>query len=131
MNKILNLTQHAASLEQLAAGVVDLSPAQRAILSGWLTFDALPSAEVIADVAQTIAQACCGDSIAFGSMAEEFDYAMIGGAPFLMSALENALIERGITPLYAFSVRASTEESMPDGTVRKVNTFKHLGFVQI
>jgi len=131
MERILNLTQHKATPEQVAAGVVDLADNKRTILTGWLTFNNLPSADVISDVAETIAQACCGDSLTFGDMAEEYGYAMIGGAPFLMSALENALIKRGVTPLYAFSVRESAEQVLPDGTVRKTNVFKHLGFVQI
>jgi len=131
MKKILNLTQHKATPEQVAAGVVDLADDKRAILSEWLTFDSLPSADVISAIAATIAQACCGGSLTFGEMAEEYGYAMIGGAPFLMSALENALIERGVTPLYAFSVRESAEQVQPDGRVTKTNVFKHIGFVQI
>jgi len=120
MEKIINLTQHAASAEQLAAGVIDLPAGVRETVIAWLTFDSLPTASDVAQRADLIADAAIGSG-----------YAMIGGAPFLMSALENALIERGITPLYAFSVRASTERAMPDGSVQKVNVFRHLGFVQI
>ena len=46
-----------------------------------------------------------------------------------MAALEAALREKGLTPVYAFSLRESVEETLEDGTVRKVNRFKHLGFV--
>lgn len=56
--------------------------------------------------------------------------AMIGGAPYLMSSLEEALYEVGIWSLYSFSVRESKEEHLPDGSVRKVNVFKHVGFVR-
>jgi len=56
---------------------------------------------------------------------------MIGGAPFLMSALEDALVIAGITPLYAFSVRESVEAEQADGSVRKVAVFRHLGFVEV
>ena len=47
----------------------------------------------------------------------------------MMARLERALIERGIEPLYAFSVRESTEEVQADGSVRKVAVFKHAGFI--
>jgi len=64
-------------------------------------------------------------------LAHELKYhsAMIGGAPYLMAELEKALLDRGIRPLYAFSTRESVEETFPDGSVRKVNVFKHVGFV--
>lgn len=55
--------------------------------------------------------------------------AMIGGAPYLMAPLEIALRDVGIRPLYAFSVRASVEKTRPDGSVEKINVFKHGGFV--
>ena len=56
---------------------------------------------------------------------------MIGGAPYLMSALENALMAVGIKPLYSFSERVSMEETIADGTVRKTNVFRHVGFVEL
>ena len=49
---------------------------------------------------------------------------MIGGAPYLMAELEMALGWVGIIPLYAFSVRVSSEK---DGV--KTSVFRHLGFV--
>lgn len=121
---ILNLTQHPATAEQLAAGVEDAAFADT--LAALLTFDTLPSAAEITLRAQEISAAA-----EITLRGEDSMFAMIGGAPFLMSALENALIERDITPMYAFSVRESAEQTMPDGTVRKSNVFKHLGFVQI
>jgi hypothetical protein len=57
--------------------------------------------------------------------------AMIGGAPYLMSELEQALFERGITPLYAFSKRESVEEVTDSGETVKKTVFKHLGFVEV
>ena len=56
---------------------------------------------------------------------------MIGGAPWLMSSIENALRDHRITPIYAFSVRESAEQVQPDGSVRKVNIFRHAGFVAV
>jgi hypothetical protein len=57
--------------------------------------------------------------------------AMIGGAPFFMSSLEKALLDAGVTPVYAFSVRDSKEEPDGNGGVRKVNVFRHVGFVEV
>lgn len=132
MEKILNLTQHTATPEQVAQGVVDLSPKGRKWLGEWLTFETLPTGVVIWERAEVVADIAAGDSmVVIETLGAGYSYAMIGGAPFLMSSLESALIARSITPLYAFSVRESTEQTQPDGTVRKVNTFRHAGWVQI
>lgn len=115
---IINLTQHPATTEQVVAGVVE--PDDKALIQEWLTFDQLPSADDIVSSASVLADA---------ALKSGCKKAMIGGAPFLMSALEHALQCVGITPFYAFSVRDSVEE--PDGTggVRKTNVFRHVGFV--
>ncbi len=122
---ILNLTQHLATSEQLAAGVVDLDEPARATLSAMLTFERIPTREEIAAIAEGIANLA-------NSYAEEApdQQAMIGGAPWLMGALEIALLEQRIQPIYAFSVRESIEQSQPDGSIRKVNVFRHTGFVE-
>jgi len=119
---IINLTQHAATAEQLAAGVFDVpnEGARRELLMQ-LTFNDLPEDGEIVERAEALASIAG----AFGARA-----AMIGGAPYLMSALERELREGGITPLYAFSRRESVEEKLPDGSVRKVAVFRHLGFVE-
>ena len=57
--------------------------------------------------------------------------AMIGGAPYLMSALEKCLIEMGAKPVYAYSERVSVETTAADGSVVKENVFRHLGFVTV
>lgn len=121
---IVNLTQHPATPEQLAAGVVDLPVDERTKLCKLLTFDTLPTFDEIEDVALAIA-------LLANSVVPEVDdqYAMIGGAPWLMSALELALREQRINPIYAFSVRESVEQTQPDGSVRKINVFRHVGFV--
>jgi hypothetical protein len=56
---------------------------------------------------------------------------MLGGAPYLMGALEKAVRECGFTPVYAFSQRESEEITQPDGSVRKVQVFRHCGFVEV
>lgn len=133
---ILNLTQHSATPEQIAAGVVDLPAPERAALIEALTFGELPErAEVLARaefVAELAASIEFGDDDAVNAGAgQRAMRAMIGGAPFFMSPLEAALQEVGIIPLYAFSVRESVEETQPDGTVRKTAVFRHAGFVEV
>lgn len=120
---ILNLTQHPATSEQAAAGVVDLPADQRATLIDRLTVDALPTAGEI--------EARCADIAMLAALASEShqNAAMIGGAPWMMARLEAALRDQGIDPVYAFSVRASVEQTQADGSVRKVNVFRHAGFV--
>jgi len=129
---ILNLTQHLATSEQLAAGVVDLPEDKRAALTRALTVTTLPDRESIEARCDYIAELACQNGL--GGDDEDDPHprmAMIGGAPWLMSTLEQALTGRGITPLYAFSVRESTERILPNGTVQKINVFKHAGFVKI
>lgn len=127
---ILNLTQHAATPDQAAAGVVDLPTAEQDMLRSLLTFDDLPTAQEIADRAHDIAELACYNGLG----TEDGDdplilQAMIGGAPYLMAELEKALKARYITPVYSFSRRESAEEVQPDGSVLKRNAFRHLGFV--
>ena len=119
---ILNLTQHASTPEQ---GCYDLQRQDLADLKRLLTFQSLPTRQEIlyrAAVIADLADATIGDTPTRA--------AMIGGAPFLMGPLEAALKERGITPLYAFSVRESVDEALPDGSVRKVAVFRHRGFIE-
>ena len=120
---ILNLTQHPSTPEQKAAGVVDLPISVRNELSALLTFDSLPTRQELEDRAKRIA------AIATIYATGDEPTAMIGGAPFLTSVLEAILDYAGIKPVYAFSRRESVEETLPDGSVRKVNIFRHAGFV--
>jgi len=119
--RILNLTQHKPTPEQVSAGVVEPAEEDKQTIRNALTFDDLPTAEKIERRAQALAK-----------VAKRYcDSAMIGGAPYLMSALERALKERGIKPLYAFSKREVVEEQLSDGSVKKTQVFKHLGFVEV
>jgi hypothetical protein len=120
MIRILNLTQHAATAEQLAAGVIDPSDEAQAELQTLLTFFDLPSPETIRDRAEQIAEVAA---------AVRIKRAMIGGAPWLMAPLAAALRQRGVEPLFAFSVRETEEQTQPDGSVRKIAVFRHAGFV--
>ena len=127
---ILNLTQHPASPEQIAVGVVDL-PAQVAeSVRALLTVDALPTRQEIEARCADIAQHACWNHLGGDDGDDPHpSQAMIGGAPWMMRALEDALADYGIKPVYAFSVRQSIEQSQPDGSVRKINVFRHAGFV--
>ena len=118
MTAITNLTQHNATPDQMAAGVVECS--RQSEVRELLTFAALPTKEEIWDRASKIANI---------ARDEGASHAMIGGAPYLMRPLEECLESNQITPLYAFSVRESVENMGEDGVVRKVNVFKHSGFV--
>ena len=118
--KIINLTQHQATKDQVADGVVD--PENKAAVQSALTFDAIPSKSELKERAELLAR------IAIESGCNK---AMIGGAPFFMSTLESALLAAGITPLYAFSVRDSVEKHDENGVVIKSNVFRHIGFVDV
>lgn len=124
---IINLTQHNATAEQLAAGVVDLDVSQKAYVSNLLTFVGLPTMAEVKDRAATLAAFCCIFADAEAAEGEEV-CAMIGGAPFLMAALESELKSSDIKPCYAFSERVSEEKEV-DGKIVKTNVFKHVGFV--
>ena len=104
--KTLNMTQHPATPEQLAAGVVDPSPEAREEISALMTFEKIPSADEIARRAELLAEiACCYDlTESDDGLGEDFpDAAMIGGsALWLMSSLERELLVRGLVPRYAF-----------------------------
>ncbi len=117
--QILNLTQHVATADQIAAGVVE--PADKQLVQALITFDDLPGELEIKAKAQSLAQMARGDG---------FDAVMIGGAPFFMAPLQDALQERGIKVLYAFSVRESRDEKLPDGSVKKTQVFRHAGWVE-
>jgi len=131
--KILNLTQHTATPEQLADGVMDLPAEAREALQVLLTFDRPVLCDEVAaraaDIAELAAQFV---PLAAGEFGHHFfaGQAMIGGAPYLMAPLERALRDHGIEPLYAFSARESAEQQQPDGSVRKINVFRHAGFVR-
>lgn len=120
MSYVLNLTQHAATADQLAAGVVE--PADKRAIQELLTFEELPDAQDILRRAAALA-----------GIARESGHpaCMIGGAPFFMAPLEHALEKVGVKTLYAFSKRESVEVLDPQtGSVKKTQVFKHAGFVE-
>ena len=123
---ILNLTQHPGTPEQ---GVTDMIGEELTSLKTALTFDAIPTAQEISARAEYIAELACMNGLGGEDDDPIPTRAMIGGAPYLMAPLERELRQRGIDPIYALSVRESVEQTQPDGSVRKVNIFRHAGFV--
>lgn len=117
--KTLNLTQHTPTAEQVAASVVQ--PADAGAVKSLLTFTAAPAAEEIRQRADALAQI---------AVAEEAPVAMIGGAGYLMPALERALRARGIRPVHSFTERRSVEKTNEDGSVEKTAVFVHVGWVE-
>ena len=116
---VINLTQHPATEEQEFDGVFE--PQNKEDVRRLLTFDTIPNKGVLYMRAVQLAE------IASESGAK---FAMIGGAPYLMSPLEDALKREGITPLYSFSERESIEETLPTGEVIKKSVFRHKGFIK-
>ena len=123
MAKILNLTQHEATPEQKKAGVRE--PASKGYIKQLLTFEKLPNKKEMEKRARELAW------LAEAYKSEGCTKVMIGGAPYFMSTLEQVLKEHGFIPVYAFSKRECIEEKMPDGSVKKVQVFRHLGFVEV
>ena len=139
---ILNLTQHPATPEQVAAGVFN---AEDDRIKNALTFNTLPTPQEIETKALTLATLAQhhlywhiigknehlspneDDDTVLAMMVDM--EVMIGGAPYLMPQLEKALRVANLTPVYAFSKRESVEVILDNGDVRKTNIFKHLGFV--
>lgn len=120
--KILNLTQHEATQDQIQDGVVEPHHTMKIRIQELLTFDTIPSKGELEERANELAM------LANAVGAKKV---MIGGAPFFMSILEYRLQRLGIAPLYAFSVRNSIEQPDGNGGVKKVNVFKHVGFVEV
>lgn len=128
--KILNLTQHLATPDQKAAGVVDLPELGRQQLQKLITFETLPDDTELSDRAHAVANlAAQYIEVLEARDGEPINTVLIGGAPYFMVPLEIALSHVGLFAVYAFSVRESVETHNPDGTVTKRNIFRHAGFV--
>jgi predicted Fe-S protein YdhL (DUF1289 family) len=130
---IVNMTQHPATPEQRAAGVVDLEGPELARLKAALTFDELPTEAEIISRAKSITRLACaaiGDEDIYEQMAREAmgdedigftpAQAMIGGALWLMGPLATELMDHEIEPVFAFTKRETEEQVQPDGSVRKL-----------
>mgnify|MGYP000849113700 FL=1 len=130
---ILNLTQHVITDEQKAQLVVE-PRMTKAKIQKLLTFEEIPTREEIEARAKELARIATSEASMYAGDTDNriwITRVMIGGAPYLMSALEKALRESGFTPVYAFSKRESEEIPQPDGSVRKIAVFRHIGFVEV
>ena len=114
---IFNVTQHTASKEQLNAGVVELNEICQGEVRSYLTFTSIPAKSVLQENARRLVASL----LAYHPEAKT---ALIGGAPFFMSALEQALKAKGVEAVYAFTQRTVEEK---DGVKKSV--FKHEGFI--
>lgn len=121
---LINLTQHKLTPEQKEGfnEIVDSFD-----FTEDLTFNTIPSSKDVFLRAKQIAG--CAAEIA-EQYPECIPVALIGGAPYLMGKLEDALRVWDIIPVYAFSKRTSVETVQPDGSVVKTTIFKHEGYIE-
>jgi phosphotransacetylase len=122
--RTLNFTQHEATPEQLSAGVVEPDGYDKQRIRELLTFDELPKHSDLRQRATNCAVLACVLLAKY-----ECDAVMVGGAPYFMSHLESALRLFRVRFCYAFSSRVAEEQMQPDGSVKKVNVFRHVGFI--
>ena len=121
-NTILNLTQHQATQDQIADGVYEPSNEVKEQIKALLTFDSsvLTDPSLIRNRVAELVQL----------VKDEGAYSvMLGGAPFFMGPLANALTEAGVEVVFSFTDRVSVDVKNEDGTITKTSVFKHLGFV--
>lgn len=140
---ILNLTQHQPQPNQASAGLQP-PPDWAANL---LTFTGVPTPEVIRERAERLAAYAAmaasagplpdtgspgieGPDGGFWPQEDAPVRVLIGGLPALMGPLERALRSYGLVPVYSHSERVSVEETQPDGSVLKVNVFRHVDFYE-
>ena len=120
--RILNLTQHPCSPEQEKLGVIEpRGEGQKALIQRLLTFNYPPSGAEMSRRARALRDVALENKIS---------RVMIGGAPFFMAPLEEALMSEGFTVLYAFSQREVVEQVLEDGSIKKTAIFKHVGWVE-
>ncbi|HIE85187.1 MAG TPA: hypothetical protein EYQ00_15720 [Dehalococcoidia bacterium] len=129
--RILNLTQHIATPAQVEAGVINVIPEHMGALKVFLTFEEMPTPY---DSVSALSVSERVNALITLIRRKEYltiDAVMIGGAPWLMAPLQNAIHEVSLNVVYAYSERVSNETMDPDtGIVHKTNVFEHVGFVE-
>ena len=116
--RIINITQHVATPEQVEAGVVE--PVDKEKVKTLLTINTRPCQYELMVRAEMLAEIAASSGC---------KHAMIGGAPYMMRHLEDALHRKGIIPMYAFSRRVSEETIAPDGSIVKTSKFVFDGWI--
>ena len=121
---ILNLTQHAATPDQIDAGVMEPVPKDKKRIISLLTFESLPSREEVIKVAKALCQIIQKYS--------DVTAVMIDGPGYLLTCLDPMIQLSGIPALYAFSIREYRWNLNPkNGVVKEVVYFRHAGFVNM
>lgn len=127
--RLLNLTQHESTKDQKETKegdhiirVVDI-PAKESIKE-LLNFEEIPTKEKLKTRSGLVASAASEFCKKFNCQG-----VMIGGAPYFMRHLEEALERYGIPFTYSFSKRVSVEIQKEDGSVMKASKFQHEGWI--
>ena len=129
------IPQHELTEEQIAQGAVEVDDELKEKLLKNLTFTFVPSQQILTSralwITKLFADYCKQNGIVLPT--ETLDNlpevkVLISGAPFFMSALEQALRESGFSPVYSFSERKSVEREV-NGEVVKTSVFKHVKFI--
>lgn len=116
--RILNLTQHNATAAQLQDGIENIPSKHQEQLEKLLTF---PAGYDLTDLV-TSAKALANLTKKLG-----YEAVMVGGMPSFMPILQAELVKADISVGYARTERVSIDQVQPDGSVRKVSVFKHVG----
>ena len=117
MKKVLNLSNHVltgaqvSELTEKGYEIVELSDSDKKV---WGQLDPYNYKEVIDEILSTYS-------------ADLFHVA--GFPPAVVYAVEH-IKDLGKEAIYAYSVRESIEEHLPDGSVIKKNIFKHIKFFE-
>lgn len=119
MTTIFNLTQHQPTNTQVSLGVLPPVEGCKALLD----FKSLPSQETIKERASALVELVV-------AVAPKGASVMVGGAPYLMPGLCQALKQEGFIPLFSFTERRSVETNLPDGSISKTAIFEHVGWVE-
>jgi hypothetical protein len=119
---IANLTQHVATAAQVRAGVVDLHEYARALLGDLLTFHDVPARAQLEERADAVARLV-------RDVFPNCNVAMVGGAPYFMVPLVEALKRHEVTAVFSFTKRESVDTHHADGSVTKSAVFRHVGWV--
>lgn len=140
---VINLTQHAATPSQTAAGIWDVAPWKLQALREFLTFPADYTAEMLNARADALVVLAREDAFTRAYSKAESHFSadrvsqeeaegfldltvMIGGMPSLMPVLQQKLVEAGFKVGYARTDRVSGEKVV-DGKVVKTSEFAHVG----
>jgi hypothetical protein len=118
---IFNCTSHSLTLEQREGFDVIELPSN--LKAQWGQVTEFSKEGIADDVVGIVTQTFAGAGYDFKGMV------LVQGHPGVTYMVVSRLKGMpGIVPVYAESVRDSVEEQQPDGSVKKVSVFRHLGF---